>query len=54
MVLGNATIASLGDLKLKAEVRSPETARRHFVILPSVMPGYWEPKRRSINRIREV
>src|SRR5580704_1396489 len=54
MVLGNGTVASLGEEKLNDDVRSPETARRHLVMLLSMMPGYSDPNRRSINRMSDV
>jgi len=53
-VLGNGTVASLGEAKLNADVRSPETARRHLVMFLSIMPGYSDMKRRSINRMSDV
>ncbi len=54
MVLGSGTSALLGEVKLKADVRSPATARRQVVMLFSRNPGYCAPNRRSINRISEV
>src|SRR5579884_714634 len=49
MVLGRETTTWLGALKSNAEVRSPQTARRH-----GVMFGSSTPKRCSINRTIEV
>src|ERR1700704_4599453 len=54
MVLGSGIFAVLAPAKLKADVRSPATARRHLVMLFSCNPGYCDPNRRSINRISEV
>src|ERR1700760_904163 len=39
VVLGSGTTAAFGDLKLKADVRSPVTARRHGVIFVSLTPN---------------
>ena len=44
-----ATAAALGDLKLKAVVRSPHTARRHGEMFGSITPN-----RSSRKRITEV
>jgi len=39
MVLGSDSGESLGVAKLKADLRSPQTARRHGVMLDSRNPG---------------
>ena len=52
-MLGSGTVEALGDLKLNAEVRSPVTARRHFVMLDSLILE-WLPKRCSMNCTSEV
>jgi hypothetical protein len=44
----------LGVAKSNADVRSPQIARRHAVMLVSIKSGRPAAKRRSMNRMSEV
>jgi len=53
-VSGSAGRAAFGRRKSKAEVRSPQTARRQGVMLVSISPEWCGAKRCSRKRISEV